>query len=983
VFQGVIDVAIPLGQVYAKAEGVSAQDHDGTDLTASMTVSGLFNYNKAGVYVITFRVTGASGVEVVATRSITVIENAFITTTGVSIVLDAGDAFDPLEGVYAFDGDNTDITEQLIVLYPENYDLNVAGDYVITYQITGKNGVVVSVDFTVTVVAPQPVSIVFGSIETPTDGSVVLSRTMAFDPLAGVFVKDYDGEDMKHLVQVEGVVDIYAVGSYTLTYKATGKNGIETVVTRSIEVVDRYVEIDGNRFPVDSSLINPTALLDNNAWTKGAITILTSIPREFSTSAIYPVVAIVDGNGRIVYVRDPFLSVNDLSSPIRTFQAATPFNAKDQSLGGSTAYTNTTMFKGLTDADIPEGGFVMVFSYTEGAPTDLAENHPARKFGLDMARRIGALVTIYGFEIPGYTQKTNEERIVFEGVADQYLLLNQAFDPMAGVSARLGLDAADIVVQASTVDTTVAGFYYVLYKASFGGKDTYYARRVIVAASLANATIVGGDVIWPLGKPVDLKNLVKVFEFSRELINYKATVIAEDFDFTKEGVYSVTYSVTGQNGIEVSKTIQVTVTSNPIIKTTASAYTITVGDPFDVTTVMTAVDYDGSVVQVEISAYDITVIGTVDITITATGKFGVKTHTVALTVLGPKPVLTVVDDFSHVINTPLDIQLLATALDHNQTPLTPAFVIERKIDGVYQTVESVDTSILGAEYRITFTAVGEYQNVSDAVLFTIIDPLPVLFGVEDIVVYVGDAYDPFARIHAVDAFGQAIANESILFTYAEGISGIDTATAAVFAVTVSVSVDYEGQTYTTTKTMNVHVVDKPAAASLFVGAIQLPATATIVLNGTIAGGTAAASTVWVFDWNATLPITIPNTSGAPANTASGMMILDKDGYVRLARFWFKVNNVEYMEEISVDRNKLALTGAISANGYFAVNPVIGNLKGNIILNGGTASTWSLAEGERLVVFGGSGAVTTSMASWLRATANPHIGTLVQFYNPES
>jgi hypothetical protein len=910
---GVIDVAIPLGQSYTKAEGVTATDHDGSDLTSAMTVSGLFNFNKAGVYVITFRVTGASGIEVVASRSITVIENAYITTPGVSIVLDASDSFDPLEGVFAFDGDNTDITSQLLVVYPEGYDLNDAGEYVITYQVTGKNGVVVSVPFTITVVAPQPASILFGSIEEPTNGNLELSRTMTFDPLAGVFVKDYDGEDLKHLLQVEGVVDIYTVGTYNITYRVTGKNGTETSVNRTITIVDRYLEIDGNRFPIDPSLVNPAALLINNAWTKGAITILTSIPREFSTSAIYPVIAIVDGNGRIVYVRDPFLSVNNLASPIRTFQAATPFNAKDQSLGGSTAYTNTTMFKGLTDADIPVGGFVLVFSYTEGAPTDLAENHPARKFGLDMARRIGALVTVYGVDIPGYTQKSNEERVVFDGVADQYLLLNQAFDPLQGVNARLGQTSADVVVHASTVDTAVAGFYYVLYKATIGGIDTYYTRRVIVASALANATIVGSNVVWPLGKPLELKNLVKIFEFSRELINHKATIVAEGFDFTKEGVYSVSYSVTGQNGVLVTKTIQVTVTSNPIITTTKDAYTITQGDGFDLSSLIQAVDYDGAVVTVQISAYDPMAIGTVEITITATGKLGVKTKTVTLTVLGPKPVLTATEDFNHVINTPLDVAGLAQAVDHNQTPLTPTILIERKIDGVYQIVETLDTSMLGAQYRITFSAIGEYQTVTDIVLLTIIDPLPVLFGVEDEVVFVGDVYDPFHRIRAVDAFGQPIANEAIVFTYGEGIIGIDTSAAAIFVVTVSVSFTYESQVYTTTKTMNVRVVDKPASSSIYVGGVQLPGTATIVVNGTIVGGTAAAATVWVFDWNATLPVTIPNTNSAPANTSSAMMIIDANGYVRLARFWFRVNNVEYMEEISIHRNKLALTGDIQAN----------------------------------------------------------------------
>lgn len=61
------------------------------------------------------------------------------------------------------------------------------------------------------------------------------------------------------------------------------------------------------------------------ALEKGEITILTSLPKKFDTNS-YPVIAIVDANGRVVLARDPFLTKEWILgvSPIRTFP--TPYS---------------------------------------------------------------------------------------------------------------------------------------------------------------------------------------------------------------------------------------------------------------------------------------------------------------------------------------------------------------------------------------------------------------------------------------------------------------------------------------------------------------------------------------------------------------------------------------------------------------------------------------------------------------------------------
>lgn len=976
-FEGVSDVTIPLGTEYSKLTGISAFDYDGTDITSTVTSSGLFNYNRAGVYTITYSVTGASLETVTAQRTITVIENAYITTTSVSTVVIAGDTFDPLLNVTATDGDGEDITDQISIDYPENYSLEVAGDYELIYKVTGKNNFEVTVTFLVTVVVPEPVRILFGSIEEPNDGSVTLAKSSTFDPMAGVYVRDYDGEDLFANLEVEGTVNIYKVGTYTLTYRATGKNNVETVVQREIVVEDRYIEIAGNQFPINVDLINPAALLENGSWMKSQVTILTSIPTEFSTSANYPVVVIVDGEGRIVFVRDPYKTTYDLDNPIRTFKEDNPINTKDQSAGGSTDFSSTSMFKGLSDDSIPEGGFVMVFSYTEFANTTFSENHPARKFALDMTRRIGEIVSIHGFEIPGYVQKTTSELLMFSGVEDQYLIKNSDFDPLAGVTAAKGLDAAVVTIEDSTVDLTTNGFYYVLYKATLNDEEVYYTRRVVVADTLTDARIEGEDTLVTLNTPTDLSNLVYAFEFTRELINYKMIIDDGGFDFTKEGVYTVEYTVTGQSGVTVSKQIQVTVTGLPIITVPSQEVTIDQGAPFNPETDLVVTDFDGTAIEYTISTYDPNQIGVQTITITATGKNGVKTLDITLTVLGPKPILTVDDNFNQIINQPINVADLASGTDHDGTAIIPTYTIELEVDGAYTTVDAIDVSVAGQKYRVVFTLVGEYQTVTNHVVINIIDPNPVISGAQSKVVFVGDSFDPLEGVAAYSPFGDLLESSLISIQYEEGITSVDTSEAGAFTLTYSVDFEFETIVYTNTVEVFINVVPTPTTNTIFINGIEIPDGKSIFYNQspmTLTTKT-AGNYVWVYTDASLIPDAVP--SGAQG--ASSMAILDANGNIRLARVWFKVSGVEYLEEISSYRDKYAFTGNVDENNYYTVSGTLGGLKGNILLNGGNASSWTLLEGETLIVFGGNGGLTNSMAWWFRTAPTADIGSLVQLY----
>jgi hypothetical protein len=64
-------------------------------------------------------------------------------------------------------------------------------------------------------------------------------KDTAFDPLAGVRVFDVLDKTLTPAsIVITGTVDVATVGTYTLTYTLTDRQGNETIVTRVVTVVE-------------------------------------------------------------------------------------------------------------------------------------------------------------------------------------------------------------------------------------------------------------------------------------------------------------------------------------------------------------------------------------------------------------------------------------------------------------------------------------------------------------------------------------------------------------------------------------------------------------------------------------------------------------------------------------------------------------------------------------------------------------------------
>lgn len=136
---GVTDVTVNLDATFDQMSGVSAKDHDDTDLTDSITVEGTVDTTEPGEYTLTYKVTGESDNEVTATRKVTVVTEAPVITADPTVItITEGDDLDLLLGVTATDDYDTDIT--VTVSDDDDFDKTVPGTYTITYTATDSNG---------------------------------------------------------------------------------------------------------------------------------------------------------------------------------------------------------------------------------------------------------------------------------------------------------------------------------------------------------------------------------------------------------------------------------------------------------------------------------------------------------------------------------------------------------------------------------------------------------------------------------------------------------------------------------------------------------------------------------------------------------------------------------------------------------------------------------------------------------------------------
>ncbi len=157
--------------------------------------------------------------------------------------IEVGDTFDPLEGIYAQDDYDGDITDEIEIT--GSVDINKAGVYELIYQVADKEGmktekiIKITVKETVNNNDPYFIGVDDKSINQGDD----------FDLSAGVKAFDQEDGEISNKIIIKGTIDSNVAGKYNIEYSVTDNNMSTIKVNRQITVKSDSSEIDPDAIP--------------------------------------------------------------------------------------------------------------------------------------------------------------------------------------------------------------------------------------------------------------------------------------------------------------------------------------------------------------------------------------------------------------------------------------------------------------------------------------------------------------------------------------------------------------------------------------------------------------------------------------------------------------------------------------------------------------------------------------------------------------
>ncbi len=238
VISGADDVTIyqsELSDDFNPMDGVTAIDEVDGDITNRITVSGAVNTQILGEYTLIYKVTGSNDVEVTVTRIVTVVEipkTASFTIPEGDTTIELNDTIDLMEGVTAVDSVSGDLTSTISYTSTPEFTNEVPGVYLITYVVTGSDGLEVSINRRIIVAAP----IVSASITVNPD-YLEIEKDQAFDPMSGVTAVDELSGDLTSSIIVDGYVETSVPGTYYLVYTVIGSDTETAYGNRTVVVL--------------------------------------------------------------------------------------------------------------------------------------------------------------------------------------------------------------------------------------------------------------------------------------------------------------------------------------------------------------------------------------------------------------------------------------------------------------------------------------------------------------------------------------------------------------------------------------------------------------------------------------------------------------------------------------------------------------------------------------------------------------------------
>ncbi|MGL5244202.1 MAG: immunoglobulin-like domain-containing protein, partial [Sarcina sp.] len=217
VIYGISNKVIKARDSFNVLKDIVATDVENGDLTNRITVEGIVDTSKEGIYPLTYSVMDDDGNVTKIQRNITVRSNDIPRFYGMkNITIPIGTSFDSHLGITAIDKEDGDISHRISI--KGNVNTNALGNYELIYSIEDLDGNK-TVDRRIITVR---------SNEKPTISALeilTLKVGDSFNPKDGVEVKDFEDGDLINSLNVDGKVNINTPGKYTLTYYVIDSDG--------------------------------------------------------------------------------------------------------------------------------------------------------------------------------------------------------------------------------------------------------------------------------------------------------------------------------------------------------------------------------------------------------------------------------------------------------------------------------------------------------------------------------------------------------------------------------------------------------------------------------------------------------------------------------------------------------------------------------------------------------------------------------------
>lgn len=396
----------------------------------------------------------------------------------------------------------------------------------------------------------------------------------AFDPLAGVTVSDINDDDVPNLVITHNLSESWIrngifvglVGSHTYTITVTDPQGAEASVTINLTVTANDITINANdiiyyiNHPEPDFLSNVTAT-DLSFGNITSSIVVDDSEVDLTTVGTYPLTYTAkdaadntETHTVNVFVRE------DNQAP--TFSGLRNFRyiIGDPAINYLTAIVATDDVDGNITSRIVVNETNVDYStpglYTVSVTVaDLAGNEQSASFNVRVLSEASA---------------DDDEAPLISGLNDITYYIGQTAPSFTqGVTAIDDVDddlTDKIVIDSSEVDLQTPGVYNVTYRVSdMAGNEALETRKVTVILDQTAPTLGGTrNYVVQLGNPApNYATGVTANDNVDGLITSRIVIDSSSVNINQIGVYNVTYTVSDNAGNITTRTVTVTVATNP------------------------------------------------------------------------------------------------------------------------------------------------------------------------------------------------------------------------------------------------------------------------------------------------------------------------------------------------------------------------------------------------------------------------------------